>query len=248
MADLLPLFLNLTGRTVLLVGGGPVAASKLGQLVAAGASVRVVAPELRDEIAALARSLDPRDRTAATPPRAPQITIEQRGFIPADLDGVWLVVAAATPEVNRQVADEAERRRLFVNAVDDPAHASAYLSGVVRRDGVTLAISTSGDAPALTSLLREGLDAILPRDLAGWVEQARLERGVWRKEGVPMQERKPRLLRALNALYAASVERPSFGQLGINSNGMAIEPIAGAAAVERGPRVPWLSGPEDSWL
>ena len=246
MADLLPLFLNLTGRTVLLVGGGPVAASKLGQLVAAGASVRVVAPEVRDEIAGLARSLEPDGSTPGNAPRLPTITIARRAFAPADLEGVWLVVAAAIPEVNRQVAEAAERLHLFVNAVDDPANASAYLSGVVRRDGVTLAISTSGDAPALTSLLREGLDAILPRELGAWVEKARLERAEWRKECVPMQERKPRLLRALNALYAASVERPSFGDVVINSSRASSE--AGGGAVERGPRVPWLSGPEDSWL
>jgi siroheme synthase-like protein len=232
MADLLPLFLNLTGRAVLLVGGGPVAASKLTQLVAAGASVRVVAPEVREEIAAF-----------------PQIPIDRRPFQPSDLDGVWLVVAAATPEVNRQVAEAAEPLRLFVNAVDDPANATAYLSGVVRRDGVTLAISTSGDAPALTALLREGLDAILPGDLAGWVDVARRERAAWRKEGVPMQERKPRLLRALNALYAVGVPRPPFGALGIQPGTTSSEPVGGAAdAIERGPRVPWLSGPEDSWL
>ncbi len=63
------------------------------------------------------------------------------------------------------MAGAAEARRVFVNAVDDPANATAFLSGVVRRDGVTVAISTSGDAPGLTALLREALDAILPRDL-----------------------------------------------------------------------------------
>ena len=100
-------------------------------------------------------------------------------FEPADLDGAWLVVAAATPEVNRQVAEVAETRRIFVNAVDDPANATAFLSGVVRRDGVTLAISTSGDAPALTALLREALDALLPRDLGELdVAGARRARGV----------------------------------------------------------------------
>src|SRR6185295_4211124 len=120
------------------------ATAKLTQLLAAGARVRVVAPEIREEILAV-----------------PDITIAQRPFEPADLDGVWLVVAAATPEVNRQVAAAAETLRVFVNAVDDPANASAFLSGVVRRDGVTLAISTSGEAPALTALLREGLDVLL---------------------------------------------------------------------------------------
>src|SRR5580765_7889094 len=186
MADLLPLFLNLTGRAVVLVGGGRVAASKLQPLLAAGARVSVVAPEISDEIKAVV---------------APGLTLAERGFVPADLDGVWLVVAAATPEVNRAVADAAETQRVFVNAVDDPANASAFLSGVVRRDGVTLAISTSGDAPALTALLREGLDALLPRDLAAWVWQARGARVAWRRDGVPMEGRKPRLLEALNALY-----------------------------------------------
>lgn len=183
MADLLPLFLHVSGRRVVLVGGGPVAASKLGQLLAAGADVIVVAPDVHPEI------------------EAAGVTIARRGFAPADLDDAWLVVAAATPEVNRAVAAAAEARRLFVNAVDDPANASAYLSGVVRRDGVTLAISTSGDAPGLTALLREALDAVLPRELGEWVGEARRQRQTWRRDGVPMAERRPLLLDALNRLY-----------------------------------------------
>jgi uroporphyrin-III C-methyltransferase / precorrin-2 dehydrogenase / sirohydrochlorin ferrochelatase len=197
MRNLMPLFVDLAGREVLLVGGGRVAAAKLRQLLAAGARVRVVAPQVVPEI---------RD-----------VIVVQRAFTPADLDGVWLAVAAATPEVNRQVAEAAEPRHVFVNAVDDPANATAYLSGVVRRDDVTIAISTGGDAPALTALVREALDEILPDDFAAWVETAREQRARWRRSRVPMDERKPLLLRALNARYDAA-------------------------------RVPWLSGPEDSWL
>jgi siroheme synthase-like protein len=208
MTELLPLFLNLTGRDVLLVGAGQVAAAKLRQLLAAGAQVRIVAPLISLEI-------QPH----------PDVIVERRPFVPTDLDGVWLVVAAATPEVNRQVADEAEARRIFVNAVDDPANATAFLSGVVRRDGVTLAISTSGAAPALTALLREGLDALLPRDLAAWMWQARASRVTWRRDGVPMNARKPRLLRSLNALYEENTGEVVSSQ-----------------------RVPWLNAPEDSWL
>src|SRR5690242_15910714 len=122
MPEMLPLFLNLARRRVVLVGGGRVAASKLKQLLAVGALVRVVAPEISDEIA--------------------DVEIVRRPFAPADLDDAWLVVAAATPAVNREVAAAAEARRIFVNAVDDPANATAFLSGVVRRDGVTVAIST----------------------------------------------------------------------------------------------------------
>jgi len=184
---LLPLFLNLVGRRVLLVGGGPVAAAKLQQLLAAGASVRVVAPEVVPEIAGTGTA---------------DVAVFRRAFVAADLDDVWLVVAAATPEVNRAVATAAEARRLFVNAVDDPANASAYLSGVVRRDGLTLAISSNGEAPGLTALLRQGLDELLPRrDLARWLREARKARRRWKADGVPMAERRPLLLDAINKLY-----------------------------------------------
>jgi uroporphyrin-III C-methyltransferase/precorrin-2 dehydrogenase/sirohydrochlorin ferrochelatase len=234
MTDLLPLFLNLTGRAVVLVGGGRVAASKLQSLLAAGARVSVVAPDIGDEIKAVV---------------SPDLTLAQRGFVPGDLDGVWLVVAAATPEVNRAVADVAETQRIFVNAVDDPANASAFLSGVVRRDGVTLAISTSGDAPALTALLREALDAMLPPDLAAWVARARAERVVWRRDAVPMDRRKPRLLQALNALYQEPAADQPFDTLRMAADGEPVEPHAAErSAAERSAHVPWLNAPEDSWL
>jgi uroporphyrin-III C-methyltransferase/precorrin-2 dehydrogenase/sirohydrochlorin ferrochelatase len=183
MSELLPLFLKLSGRRVLLVGGGRVAAGKLQQLQAAGADIRVVAPVI-----------DPAIEDAG-------VRIARRPFEPADLDGVWLVIAAATSDANRQVAAAAEARRIFVNAVDDPANASAYLGGVVRRDGVTVAISTNGKAPALAGLLRQALDALLPADLAAWMGESRRQRTVWRRDGVPMERRRPKLLEALNELY-----------------------------------------------
>jgi siroheme synthase-like protein len=183
MTELLPLFVNLAGRRVVLVGGGPVAAGKLAQLLEAGADVLVVSPEVQRDI----------ERSG--------VQIARREFSPADLDAAWLVVAAATPEVNRAVARAAEPRQIFVNAVDDPANATAFLSGVVRRDGVTVAISSSGDAPGLTSLLREALDAILPRDLGRWMAEARRVRAIWKRDQVPMDARKPLLLETLNELY-----------------------------------------------
>jgi len=88
-----------------------------------------------------------------------------------------------------------------VNAVDDPSNATAFLSGVVRRDGVTVAISTGGDAPGLTALVREALDAMLPRDLGEWMREARRQRAAWRRQRVPMAARRPLLLEALNRLY-----------------------------------------------
>ena len=237
MPDLLPLFLNVTGRPVALIGGGRVARAKLQQLVAAGARVAVVAPAISDEIRSHIDVCAPDGES-----RDIAVQLFERRFEPSDLDGVWLVVAAATPDVNRAVAAAADERRLFVNAVDDPANATAYLSGVVRRDGVTLAISTSGAAPALTSLLREAFDALLPRDLAAWVWQARAERVTWRRDAVPMNERKPRLLRALNALYAS----PASGAEKTDS--VALATVSPIPSTDRGPDIPWLHAPEDSWL
>ena len=129
------------------------------------------------------------------------VTIVRRPFEPADLEDAWFVVAAAPAEVNRQVAAEAERRQVFVNAVDDPSNASVYLGGVVRRGGVTLGISTDGAAPALAGLLREALDRLLPDDLEAWSARARGMRPSWRARGIPMEARRPELLEALNALY-----------------------------------------------
>ena len=180
-----PVFLKLAGRRVLLVGGGTVASGKLEGLLREGASVTVVAPHIRPEM------------------ERPGVAFHRRAFQEADLDDVWWVVAAAPPAVNREVSAAAERRRLFVNAVDDPQHASAYLGGVVRRDGVTIAVSTDGRAPALSALLREGLDAWLPSDLAAWMSAADDARRSWKTEGVPMNERRPLLLQALNRLYGA---------------------------------------------
>ena len=95
--QLYPVFLKLSGRPVLLVGGGTVAAAKLDGLLSAGALVTVVAPEINASIA------------------RPGVTLLRRGFNPGDLDGVWWVVAAAPPDVNRQVQAAAESKQLFVN-------------------------------------------------------------------------------------------------------------------------------------
>jgi len=224
--DLLPLFLKLAGRPVLLVGGGRVAAGKLNQLIAAGAHVRLVAPAVSGEVRAAA---------------VETVEIAERPFTPSDLDDVWFVVAAADAETNRAVAEAAESRRIFVNAVDDPANASAFLSGVVRRDGVTIAISTSGEAPALTALLREALDDVLPRDLALWVAESQRQRGIWRRQLVPIEARKPLLLRSLNRLYPSSAG-------GCDSHPAREQADRERAAADADAAIPWLNAPEDSWL
>ena len=180
-----------------MVGGGPVAASKLRALLDAGANVTVVAPEVTAEIVESG------------------VAIRRRPFRDADLDGAWLAVAAAPPDVNREVARAAAARKLFANAVDDPRNASLYLGGVVRRGGVTAAISTDGRAPALAGLIREAIEALLPEDeVERWLAAAAGTAGAMGSRGRADGTRRPLLLRALAALYD---DPPSPGE--VDGNG-----------------------------
>ncbi len=177
--DLYPLFLRLNGRRVLVVGAGSVAARKARELLEVGARVTVVAPAVCADIAAL-----------------PAVTIERRPFEPHDVDGAWLVIAATNDSgVNRAVADAAEAQRIFVNAVDDPANASAFFGALIRRAPFLIAISSSGELPALSRLVREVIESALPND--HWIERARELRRKWKAEQTPMNERFAQLVRAI---------------------------------------------------
>ncbi len=134
-ASLYPLFLKLAGRKVLVVGGGPIATSKVGALLEAGADVHLVAPDITPALAALEKD--------------GKISVAHRSYESRDLEGAWLAVVAAPIEVARLVAEAAESQRLFVLAVDQTSAASAYGAGTLRRGGVTIAVSTDGRAPGL---------------------------------------------------------------------------------------------------
>ena len=142
---LFPLFLDLRGRRVLVVGGGMVAARKVAALREAGAEVVVGAPALSFALAAQVR-----DGTIA----------HRRGrFVDAWLDDAWLVVAATgDAAVNRAVAGAAVARRIWANVVDDAELASAQLPARVRRGPLQVAISSGGHAPMLARHLRSWLE------------------------------------------------------------------------------------------
>jgi siroheme synthase-like protein len=179
-----PVFLKLDGRAVLVVGAGHVAERKIAALVEARATVRVVAPEATETIR----------RWAADG----ALEWLARPFDDSDVRDVWLVVAA-TPDaaVQRSVAAAAEAAARFVVAVDDPAHCSAYSGAVVRRPPFTVAISSSGTTPALTRLIREVIEEVLPSDDV--VAQAQALRARWQAEGTPMGSRFDELVRQLRS-------------------------------------------------
>ncbi|HEY8089426.1 MAG TPA: bifunctional precorrin-2 dehydrogenase/sirohydrochlorin ferrochelatase [Polyangiaceae bacterium] len=177
---LLPLFLKLEGRSALVVGAGAVAERKIEALLHAGATVHVVAPEATEEVRRLAGEA--------------RVSWAARAFEEKDLDGAWLVFAATgDPETQRNVAAAAGARRIFCEAVDDPENASADSGAVVERPPFLVAISSSGATPALTRLVREVVEHVLPGD--AWVEHARALRAKWLAEGTPMGDRFAELVR-----------------------------------------------------
>jgi uroporphyrin-III C-methyltransferase/precorrin-2 dehydrogenase/sirohydrochlorin ferrochelatase len=169
-----PIFLKLGGRTVLVVGAGVVAERKIAALVDAKALVRVVAPDATDGVRHLARS--------------GALEWHARPFAESDVDGAWLVVAATgDAAVQRRVAAAGEARHTFVVAVDDVANATAYSGAIVARPPFTVAISSSGETPALTRLVREIIEQVLPPD--DWIEHAKEIRARWIASGTPFNER-----------------------------------------------------------
>jgi siroheme synthase-like protein len=143
-----PIFLDLTGRRCLVVGGGAVAEGKVRGLLAANAEVTVVAPTLTPALDALVRAGEIRHRHGE--------------YAANDLDGVDLCfVATDDGAINARVAADARDGGVWVNAADDPANCDFVLPAVVRRGNIVLAASTGGSSPALARRLREDLTAFL---------------------------------------------------------------------------------------
>jgi siroheme synthase-like protein len=156
--SLLPIFLRLEGRRCLVVGAGTVALAKIASLRAAGAKIAVVAPEAIAPVRELAET--------------GVIALQERAFEAADLESAFLVIAATNvPEVNRAVHEEALRRNVLSNAVDDPPNCDFYFGSVVARCDLQIAISTAGESPALAQRLRKEIDAQLPEDLGPWLSE-----------------------------------------------------------------------------
>jgi uroporphyrin-III C-methyltransferase/precorrin-2 dehydrogenase/sirohydrochlorin ferrochelatase len=164
--SLLPIFLKLDGRRCLLVGAGAVALEKIGTLLPTGLRLRVIAPEARAEIRALAAE--------------GKLEWIARPFAPEDLDGQFLVIAATdVPAVNEAVHRGASERGIWSNSVDDIPNCDFFFGSIVSRGDLRIAISTAGESPALAQRLRREIDEQLPVDLGPWLaELGKLRREV----------------------------------------------------------------------
>jgi uroporphyrin-III C-methyltransferase/precorrin-2 dehydrogenase/sirohydrochlorin ferrochelatase len=159
-----PLFADLRGRRVLLVGGGVVAERKARLLVEAGAKVDVVAARLNEWFA-----------TETT--RAGQMRHIATAFDESQLESAVLVVAATDDvDVNSEVSRAAERRGILANVVDDAGRSSFIVPAIVDRSPLVIAISTGGAAPVLARLVREKLESLIDESygtLAGLLDRWR---------------------------------------------------------------------------
>jgi len=168
--SLLPIFVKLQHRLVVVVGGGAVAEGKIKGLFAAEARVRLVAPQVTPAIAQWIG----------------QGKIEWRAktFAPADLDGAYLVIAATSaPGVNEAVFVETDARGLLCNAVDDIEHCHFYYGSVVQRGDLQIAISTNGKSPALAQRLRLHLEKQFGPEYELWLDA--MAQAAWKVSGFP---------------------------------------------------------------
>jgi len=160
---LYPLFADLKGLPVLVVGGGSVARRKVAALREAGAQVRVGAPQLEAELARLAQG--------------GEVTWLCGEYEAGWLDEMWLVVAATGERaINARVAADAAVRRILANVVDDAELSRFHVPAIIDRAPLTVAISTAGAAPALASRVREALERVLDHALGPLVALAQRHR------------------------------------------------------------------------
>lgn len=166
-----PINLNLAGRRCLLVGGGRIALRKAHQLAACDATITVVAPDILDDLAAIASR------------------VERRVYVTGDLDGHRLVITATgDSEVDQQIFDDAEAAGIWVNSADDPERCTFTLPAVVRRGPVMLTASTAGVSPALSSWLRARLAEAFGPEIADVAADLAAQRAAVHAEGISTED------------------------------------------------------------
>ena len=145
----LPIFINITHRRCVVIGGGDVAARKVTMLLKANAAVVLYSPELCHELSDLVS--------------AEKITYINENFEPSQLEGACLVIAATDDEaVNTAVSVAAKALNIPVNVVDSPALCTFTMASIVERSPIVIAISSEGNAPVLARYIRTKIETMLP--------------------------------------------------------------------------------------
>lgn len=177
---LFPVFLKLSGRRCLIVGGGKISEGKIAGLLSTGARIRVVSPDVTPQIAAWHRQ--------------GRVHWVNRKFRKADLARIYMVIAAtSSSKVHRTIYREAQRHGILCNIVDVPRLCDFYYGSVVQRGDLQIAISTKGASPSLAKRLRKQLEAEFGAEYGGWLKVLAKERQKIRRMDAPASEKMRRL-------------------------------------------------------
>jgi precorrin-2 dehydrogenase/sirohydrochlorin ferrochelatase len=210
------MFVKLQGRRVLVIGAGEIAEQKIRGLLATGALVHVVALQATDTVQAWARS--------------GQIILETRTFVPSDVDGQFLVVAATSSQaLNEQIFEAAQARGALCNIVDVPELCDFYYPAVVQRGDLQIAISTAGQSPSLAAQIRQRLERQFGTGYSDWVRELGETRRLVLSSDLD-RETKRELLNSLASreafqarVEAAKVAEPSIATQGpVRQEGVAL--------------------------
>jgi len=190
--SLFPMFVKLDGRRCLVIGAGSVGEAKIESLLATAASVHVVAPKATSKVREWARE--------------GRIEWHARVYTPADLAGVFLVIAATSSRaLHDEIYAEAKSRGVLCNTVDEPERCDFYFPAVVRRGDLQIAISTGGLSPALAQRLRKELEEQFGPEWEAWVAQLGRTREELMSLPMPPEQRK----RLLHRYASLDPEAPS---------------------------------------
>ena len=177
MPNYYPIMLDVRGRLALVIGGNSVAAEKAAALSASGANVVVLSPDFCNELITLSQER--------------QLTLRQKAYAPGDLANAFVVVAATTydPQLTDAIWQEAQQRGQLLNIVDVPARCNFILPSILRRDQLTIAVSTEGASPSLAKRIRQQLEQLFPPAYGTYLRIAGIVRTYIRKRGLSYKRR-----------------------------------------------------------
>ncbi|GAC1649611.1 MAG: bifunctional precorrin-2 dehydrogenase/sirohydrochlorin ferrochelatase [Ktedonobacteraceae bacterium] len=171
-----PIMLDIRGCSTIVIGGDPIAAEKATALSASGATVTVLSPEFCHELLLQAERK--------------RVTLWQKAYERGDLEGALLVIAATNDQkLIAAVYAETKERNQLVNIVDVPEYCSFIIPSILRREQLTIAVSTEGASPGLAKRIRQGLEELFPLAYGSYLRLASVARTHLRKHGVSYVQR-----------------------------------------------------------
>nr|BBH92433.1 precorrin-2 dehydrogenase [Thermogemmatispora argillosa] len=178
MPNYYPIMLDVRGRRVVVIGGDRVAAERVQAFAACGAQVCVIAPEWCAELEQVVQEL------------GPQVELRRRSYQPGDLEGAFVVIATTrAPDLVEAVWREAQQRGQLLNIVDLPERCNFITPSILRRDQLTVAVSTEGASPGLAKLIRQELEQHFPPAYGTFLRLAAEARALLRAQGVTYEQR-----------------------------------------------------------